>query len=186
MSAVIDAAHLERQRAWSEATFGPGRRTLGVIDHIKKELVEIEAEPLSLEWVDVVILALDGAWRAGHEPQAIIDAIVAKQAKNEARKWPPPGPEDRATEHIRDDKPSAYPEHEKLAAVKDQSQAIGEFLDWLNGDGVHLARWDEEWDRYFPVHESINALLARRFGIDLDRIEAEKRAMLDEIRAVQR
>ncbi len=87
--AVIDAAHLARQREFSERTFGPGSRTDGVIDHIRKELREIEAAPDDLsEWVDVVILALDGAWRAGHGPQQIIDAIVAKQAKNEARTWP--------------------------------------------------------------------------------------------------
>ncbi|WP_371409756.1 DUF550 domain-containing protein [Micromonospora zamorensis] len=87
--AVIDYAHLVRQRAFSEGTFGPGPRTEGVLDHIRKELAEIEAAPDDLsEWVDVVILALDGAWRAGHEPQQIIDAIVAKQAKNEARVWP--------------------------------------------------------------------------------------------------
>jgi hypothetical protein len=87
--AVIDATHLERQRQWSAETFGPGTRALGVIDHIRKELAEIEADPTDLaEWVDVVILAFDGAWRAGWEPQQIIDAIKAKQAKNEARTWP--------------------------------------------------------------------------------------------------
>lgn len=87
--AVIDAAHLARVRGWSEQTFGPGERTLGVLDHIRKELEEIEAEPNDLsEWVDVILLALDGAWRHGGEPQQIIDAIKAKQAKNELRSWP--------------------------------------------------------------------------------------------------
>lgn len=86
---TIDAAHLVRQRDFSLATFGPGARPLGVIDHIRKELLEIEAAPADLgEWVDVAILAFDGALRAGHEPQAIIDAIKAKQARNEARTWP--------------------------------------------------------------------------------------------------
>jgi hypothetical protein len=56
--------HLIRQMAWSHATFGPGERTQGVIDHIKKELVEVErANGDSSEWVDVVILALDGLTR---------------------------------------------------------------------------------------------------------------------------
>jgi hypothetical protein len=88
-AASIDADHLTRQMLWSAETFGPGRRTLGVLDHIRKELDEIEAEPTDLsEWVDVVILAFDGAWRAGWEPQQIIDAIKAKQARNEARAWP--------------------------------------------------------------------------------------------------
>lgn len=85
----IDAAHLAHQREWSERTFGPGPRTKGVVDHIRKELKEIEDDPSDLrEWVDVVILALDGAWRAGWQPQEIIDAIKAKQARNEARTWP--------------------------------------------------------------------------------------------------
>ena len=100
----IDAAHIERQRAWSLATFGPGPRTAGVLDHIRKELAEIAAAPDDLsEWVDVIILALDGAWRAGHEPQQIIDAVVAKQTKNEAREWPDwrTAAPDKAIEHVR-------------------------------------------------------------------------------------
>lgn len=100
---VIDAAHIARQRDWSAQTFGPRPRTFGITDHIRKELAEIEDDPTDVtEWADVVILALDGAWRAGHEPQAIIDAIVAKQAVNEARVWPDwrEVGEDAAIEHI--------------------------------------------------------------------------------------
>lgn len=96
--------HLEHQREWSRQTFGPGDRTAGVIDHIQKELREIEADPADIsEWIDVVILALDGAWRAGHAPQQIVDALVAKQAKNEARVWPDwrTAPTDKAIEHVK-------------------------------------------------------------------------------------
>jgi len=102
--AVIDAAHIAHQREWSTATFGPGTRLLGVLDHIRKELTEIEADPADLcEWVDVLILAFDGAWRAGWEPQQIIDAIKAKQVRNEARTWPDwrTASEDQAIEHVR-------------------------------------------------------------------------------------
>ena len=82
-------AHLQRQRAFSLVTFGPGPRTAGVIAHIRKELAEIEASPTDVsEWIDVALLALDGAWRAGHSPEAIAKALEAKQAKNEARTWP--------------------------------------------------------------------------------------------------
>jgi len=89
VSKVIDSAHLAHQREWSRATFGPGTRTDGVLDHIEKELDEIRADPYDLgEWVDVIILAFDGAWRAGWGPQDIIDAIHAKQSKNEGRTWP--------------------------------------------------------------------------------------------------
>lgn len=86
---VIDAAYLAHQREWSAATFGPGGRPKGVIDHIRSELGEVEDDPTDLgEWVDIIILAFDGAWRAGHEPQAILDAVAAKQARNEGRVWP--------------------------------------------------------------------------------------------------
>jgi hypothetical protein len=82
-------AHLEHQHEWSELTFGPGIRTLAIIDHIKKELKEIEADPVDLkEWIDVIILAFDGAWRTGATPTQIIDALQAKQLKNESRSWP--------------------------------------------------------------------------------------------------
>ena len=97
-------AHLRRQRDWSERTFGPGKRTAGLLDHIRKELREIEADPADVyEWIDVVILALDGAWRHGHTPESITTALVEKQAKNEARAWPDwrTAPEGKGIEHER-------------------------------------------------------------------------------------
>lgn len=98
-------AHLYRQRAFSRETFGPGQRTQGVLDHIRKELIEIEASPADLgEWVDVILLALDGAWRAGFDPARIALAIATKQIRNEGRRWPDwrtaePG---KAIEHVRE------------------------------------------------------------------------------------
>jgi len=97
-------AHLQRQRRWSEKTFGPGDRVKGVIDHIRKELSEIEKAPSDLEeWIDVVILALDGAWRSGASPEQIIAQLQAKQAKNEKRQWPDwrTSSPDKAIEHDR-------------------------------------------------------------------------------------
>jgi len=83
------ARHIERQRIFSSATFGPHGRAKAITEHIRLELKEIEAAPEDLEeWIDVVILALDGAWRAGHSPDAIAEALKAKQAKNETRTWP--------------------------------------------------------------------------------------------------
>ena len=81
--------HLIRQREFSEKTFGPNFNFKGVINHIEKELKEIENDPHDLvEWIDIVLLALDGAWRAGYSPQQIINALVYKQTKNENRTWP--------------------------------------------------------------------------------------------------
>jgi len=57
--------HLLRQMAFSRATFGPGRRTNGVLDHIAKELDEVaRSGGHSSEWVDLVILSLDGLTRS--------------------------------------------------------------------------------------------------------------------------
>lgn len=98
-------AHLARQRDFSIRTFGPGERTKGVLDHIRRELSEVEADPADLsEWIDVIILACDGALRAGHAPEAIVAAWVAKQTRNEKRKWPDWRTQDpdKAIEHVRE------------------------------------------------------------------------------------
>lgn len=85
-----------------------------------------------------------------------------------------------------------YPEHEKLKLVKDKSQAIGEFLEWLQQQGILLcterpgADEDGYQDAYRHHHESTENLLARFFNIDLTKIEAEKREMLDEMRKANR
>lgn len=121
---------------------------------------------------------------------------------------------------------SDYPEHDKLVAVKEQSQAIGEFIEWLPSQGRFLGAWrtvvdcpgggwfgpwtcrngrmisdktDEDLgecevchgrgvvDAENPIPDvayvDITKLLAEFFEIDLVKIEAEKRAMLDAMRA---
>lgn len=108
--------HLLRQMAFSHATFGPGVRTQGVIDHIRKELVEVlESGGQSDEWVDVVILALDGLTRQlafcvedtrsdlAQVAEIAVGMILAKQSRNEARTWPDWRTADRnkAIEHVR-------------------------------------------------------------------------------------
>ena len=98
------AKHLARQAAFSERTFGPGLRTRSVCDHIRKELLEIEKDPSDVkEWIDVIILGLDGAWRTGATPEQIIDEIQRTQWKNEGRVWPDWRTADtsKAIEHVR-------------------------------------------------------------------------------------
>lgn len=102
------------------------------------------------------------------------------------------------------DKPRT-PEHDKLSAIKDKSQAIGDFRDWL----VHEKNWrigrphsHEEsgceretdkhgfrhWDcglnsgQFERCYTPISELLAEFFGIDQQQLDSEKRAMLEEIR----
>lgn len=77
------------QRHWSAKTFGLGAgRWKGIVAHVEKELREIEQDHLDLdEWIDVIILGFDGAWRTGASNHAIITALFAKQAKNRRRRW---------------------------------------------------------------------------------------------------
>lgn len=115
--------HLLRQMAFSHATFGPGTRTEGVIDHIRKELDEVAASGGSArEWVDVVILGLDGLTRelafgatsyggieadGRRNPQDVAKMachlVLEKQDRNEGRNWPDwrTASADKAIEHDR-------------------------------------------------------------------------------------
>lgn len=80
---------IDRKISHSLNTFGPGQRYTGVIDHIKKELIEIEKDPSDLtEWIDVILLSIDGAWRMGYSSEQIIQCLIDKLEKNEKRKWP--------------------------------------------------------------------------------------------------
>ena len=98
--------HLRQQRIWSEKTFGPGDRSKGIIQHIGKELEELRAQPQDLEeWIDVIILALDAAWRIGASPEEIIGKLVEKTKKNHSRRWPDwrTKSKNEAIEHVRDE-----------------------------------------------------------------------------------
>mgnify|MGYP001566530051 CR=1 FL=1 len=75
-----------------------------------------------------------------------------------------------------------YPECKKMRSVKEQSQTIGEFLDYLSGESIVLAHYERSSDKLVPIYQSIENLLADYFDIDLDKVEEEKRQMLDEMR----
>ncbi len=75
----------------------------------------------------------------------------------------------------------SYPEHEKLQKIQDKTQTVGEFLDWLvNEREVVLAKWIDGTleERLAPINPSIQDLIAEFFGVDQNKLEAEKRAML--------
>lgn len=78
-----------------------------------------------------------------------------------------------------------YPEHEKLERIQKESQAQGEFIDWLSGKGIYLAVYcDEKHLEALLVmaNVSINNLLAEYHGINQAKLEQEKRQMLAEFR----
>lgn len=88
------------------------------------------------------------------------------------------------------DKPTGehpYPEHLKLRAVKDQSQTIGQFIDWLMHERepaveLMVLQQGRNFCDYRPVGGTIQTLLAEYLEIDLQKLDAEKEAMLDACR----
>jgi hypothetical protein len=96
--------YVTAQMAWSRRVFGPPKFTdpERLCRHIEKELGEIRKHPTDCEeWIDVVILAFEGAWRAGHSPLTIARTLQDKQEKNLARKWVIPTDPTTPIEHDR-------------------------------------------------------------------------------------
>lgn len=63
---------------------------------------------------------------------------------------------------------------------------IQEFYDWLIGQGYILARYVEDEELLTDAYIRPEQLMADYFGIDRNKIEAERRAILDELREGQR
>lgn len=67
-----------------------------------------------------------------------------------------------------------------MQEVQDTSQAIGEFLEWLDEQRIDLCSviLGAGHDRWAPIVDGREAILARYFGIDLRAAERERRAVL--------
>lgn len=89
------------------------------------------------------------------------------------------------------------PEHNKLKAISDKSQAIGDFIEWTRAslcvphhhedhcrsDDTGRLMCGMSEGEYEELRTPIRKLLADYFGIDEQRLEDEKRAMLEELRS---
>ncbi len=76
------------QFRWSNNTFGIGPRFKGNMEHIRRELAEIESNPTDpVEYADVIILACDTAMRQGISPHELCKALQEKQLVNFKRQW---------------------------------------------------------------------------------------------------
>jgi len=120
--------YVSRQRKWSKQTFGTEQRTEGIMKHIEKEVNEVreclksidqENDKLVIdlnkvkelhieclyECIDIIILAIDAAWRMGFSSFEIEQALADKQIKNYRRKWPKDSDPNKPTEHIKEEQP---------------------------------------------------------------------------------
>lgn len=79
---------------------------------------------------------------------------------------------------------SEFPELAKMESVNPESQAIGAFIEWLGENGMAICQTEDglRGTRFFPVMKSTEQLLAAHFQIDLGKVEAERRSVLDAFR----
>lgn len=79
-----------------------------------------------------------------------------------------------------------YPETQKMVDAAPQSQNIGEFVEWLENQGIQLAEFVEiegySEPKLMPVSRSLESVLADYFGIDLKAVEKERRKILASLR----
>lgn len=74
---------------------------------------------------------------------------------------------------------------DKMLKVKEASQAIGQFLEWLQEQGYVLGKYIDGSDYdpcLAPTYEPIEKLLANYFDIDLNEAEKEKRLILESLK----
>lgn len=83
--------------------------------------------------------------------------------------------------------PASYPETPELDRqheVLDRSHAAGDFIDWLGTQGLVIAQYGSD-GQWYPAYIPPERLLADWLGIDLDKVEAERRAILAHLREHQ-
>lgn len=73
------------------------------------------------------------------------------------------------------------PTLDAMCACNGESQAIGNFVEWLHENKMYIAKYGNN-TQLFEIDESIEQLLARYFEIDLRAAESERRAILQSLR----
>jgi hypothetical protein len=70
------------------------------------------------------------------------------------------------------------------ASKRLNTQAIGEFLEWASEHGMRLCSLDDRASHWWPVSLPIERLLAQYIEIDMDKVETERRALLEHVRRI--
>lgn len=79
------------------------------------------------------------------------------------------------------------PELDKMLVVKEQSQTISEFLDYLDEQEWKICEWDEDGsldgeDMYRDIRITKEQLMADFFGVNLKKCEEERQQILADLR----
>lgn len=81
---------------------------------------------------------------------------------------------------------SAYPEHQKLKAISDKSQCVADFWDYMEQQGIVFAERGENSQFLYHTMKNKRDFIAEFFDIDMNKIEAEKRAMIEDLQKINR
>ena len=80
----------------------------------------------------------------------------------------------------------AMPEAEKLVKVSEKMQEVGEFMEWLGQRGIFLYEWQAKLgstpEGFKPIEQPIERLIAEFYDIDMNKVEDERRALIDWMR----
>lgn len=77
------------------------------------------------------------------------------------------------------------PTLDRMLVIKDESQKVGNFIEWLAEKGYVIARYGSmrnTRDTLMPDYQTTEKRLAEYFGIDLDEAERERLKILKGLR----
>lgn len=74
--------------------------------------------------------------------------------------------------------PPLLPEHQKLKDLNGANQIVGDFIEWLSEELYSICKVNDGYN-YVPINLSRDELIAKHFGIDAEKLEAEKQQILD-------
>ena len=93
---------MENWAKWSDSVWGENRPPNGTVNHLVEEAAELAENPTDImEYVDVIMLAVDGLRQAGFDFAEFTDAAIKKLAINKAREWGPVD-ENGVSRHVKD------------------------------------------------------------------------------------
>ncbi|ASR80614.1 hypothetical protein SEA_JORDAN_61 [Arthrobacter phage Jordan] len=73
-----------------------------------------------------------------------------------------------------------YPEHEKLDTA--EAEGVTRFIEWLQDNDFMIARIDTSAPGKLVPGPVPSVLIAKHFGVDKQKLEAERAAMLEALR----
>lgn len=164
--------YVKKHNFWSRNSFGVHSDPRGLIKHIIKECDEVLEDPTDgEEWVDIIILAIDGFNRCANEAtcdNALEYVLQVKQQKNMTRSWPKNADPGEPVEHIRtgeekeiaSDQPSPAKTEESPTSDQDLLVVIKEMGKTLREAERRAAGSNDDSSRLYSIQQKLHSDLS--------------------------